>query len=127
MATYESDAGSAQTALQNSDSQALTDGLINQILSLAAFDDGKVTFDTFTPTDNSTVSSGTGTEVLFLQGSDTSVTHVEVNTGDTPVLILQGKGGVDLDVTGGTNNGEPRVIIGSAGSDNITILDNVGT
>jgi hypothetical protein len=124
---YETDASTAEAALSSSGSVVFTDDTINKILSLTtSSSDTTVQFDQLAPTDGSTVTIPAGTDVAFISGSSSGQTNLTINS-DTPVLIFQGAGGVDVVISGGTGGDSERVVVGTAGNDKIVIADGTNT
>jgi hypothetical protein len=124
---YETDASTAEAALTSSGSVVFTDDTISKILSLATTDNDTIQFDQLTPTDGSTVTVDAGTGIAFIAGSETQQINLDVHS-DAPVLIFQGAGGVDVVISGGgAGDGTERVIVGTAGNDNIVIADGTNT
>lgn len=124
---YDSDTSSVTTALKGSNTAVFTDDTISKILALTTDDNATVRFDTVTPDASGKVTVAAGAEVVLINSSDT-VTTTLTPPANAPVLIFQGKGGVNATITDGASAGTPhagvdRVVIGSAGNDKITIAD----
>jgi hypothetical protein len=107
----------------------LTDDVISTIVSLSTAFNGSSTgvdIDQVSATSGGTITVPSGTEVVFIQSSDTVQTTF-TPPGDAPVLIFSGKGGVDVVINSGNtvdnNNGVDRIVIGSSGNDRIVIND----
>jgi hypothetical protein len=140
---YDSNQGAITTALTNTSAEVFTESTISSILALVSSSaDPTVVVDQVTVANNGTVTAAAGTELVFVTVSDTAQTAVTVNA-DIPVVLFQGAGGVDATFNsaapaggqaahaGGPQGavGDPieRIIVGTAGVDQITILDDKAT
>lgn len=136
---YESNAQAVGDALKAASTAVFTDDVVDQILSLVTTStDSKIVVDTVTATDNGTIAAPAGTEVLFVNVADSGGTTVSV-TGDAPVILFQGAGGVDASIgnvttaEGGSSAATvagdeiERFVVGTAGADTITIVDGKNT
>lgn len=138
---YESTPTSVEGALTGSGSTAFTDNpdVIQTILDLstqglAGGGGGGGTGDVVVveqiTTTGGVVTVPAGTDVVFIQGSDTIQISV-TPPGDAPVLIFSGNGGVNIVVDGGgsgdADSNPDRVIVGTAGNDKIVIVDGKDT
>jgi hypothetical protein len=137
---YEGNSQALTTALTSASVTVFNDNTINKILSLVtSTTDSTIVFDSVTIAKNDIVNIPSGTEVMFLTGSDTELTTVSV-TGNAPVLLFQGAGGVNATIGGpnpaATSNSSAatadadaiqRVVVGTAGADTITIVDGKST
>lgn len=129
---YDSDTKAVNDALKSSNSTVFSDDTISKILALATTTDTKVSIDTVSPDANGNVTVATGAEVVFINSSDTAQTML-TPPANAPVVIFQGRGGVDVNI-GSAGNNTPsnsgvidRVVIGSAGNDKIVIADGKNT
>lgn len=125
---YDSDQSTVTTALKGSSTAVFTDDTISKILALTTTDNATVRFDTATPDANGNVTVAAGAEVVLIGSSDTTQTTL-TPPASAPVLIFQGKGGVNVTINDGSTTPahQPgvtdRVVIGSAGNDKIVITD----
>lgn len=127
---YDSDVGTVEEALQNSNPTVFSDATINQILALSTSrTDATVRFDTVAPDANGNVTVSAGAEVVLIGSSDTQQTIVKP-PANAPVVIFQGRGGViatindaDATVPSGDQSRVDRVVVGSAGNDVIVVQD----
>lgn len=125
---YDSDQSTVTTALKGSSTAVFTDDTISKILALTTTDNATVRFDTATPDANGNVTVAAGAEVVLIGSSDTTQTTLTA-PASAPVLIFQGKGGVDVTINDGSTTPahQPgvtdRVVVGSAGNDKIVITD----
>lgn len=125
---YDSDTSTVTTALKGSSTAVFTDDTISKILALTTTDNATVRFDTATPDANGNVTVAAGAEVVLIGSSDTTQTTL-TPPASAPVLIFQGKGGVDVTINDGSTTPahQPgvtdRVVVGSAGNDKIVITD----
>lgn len=138
---YDSNAQALSNALTATSTQVFNAATIEQILSLVSTPaDTTVVVDTLTVANNTTISAGANVEVVFVNTSPTSLTNLTI-TGDTPVIMFQGAGGVNATVGTATPNTADagsslatvagveieRVVVGTAGADTITIADGKNT
>lgn len=129
---YDIDASAAVDALTISGSSAFTAGTLNTILSLTtSSSNSNVTFAQFDASGGGEVTVGAGSEVVFIQLSDTQQTTITPPSG-VPVVIFSGSGGVDVtfndgSTVGGGDDIPDRVVVGTAGNDNIIIADGQDT
>ncbi|MGB9988888.1 DUF4214 domain-containing protein [Massilia sp. SM-13] len=125
---YDSDQSTVTTALKGSSTAVFTDDTISKILALTTTDNTTVRFDTATPDANGNVTVAAGAEVVLIGSSDTTQTTL-TPPASAPVLIFQGKGGVNVTINDGSTTPahQPgvtdRVVVGSAGNDKIVITD----
>ncbi len=127
---YDTEQVDVRTALETANPVIFSDDTINRILSLTTTKDNTtVRFDTATPDANGNVSVSAGAEVVLVASSDTQQTTVKP-PANAPVVIFQGKGGViatlnDAAATmpSGDQTKVDRVVVGSAGNDQITVQD----
>lgn len=125
---YESDTTTVTTALKESSAAVFTDDTISKILALSTKDNATVRFDNAVPDANGNVTVAAGAEVVLITSSDSTQTVLKP-PANAPVLIFQGKGGVDVTINDGSVSPLPptgvadRVVIGSAGNDKIVIAD----
>jgi Ca2+-binding RTX toxin-like protein len=125
---YDSDTSTVTTALKGSSTAVFTDDTISKILALTTTDNATVRFDTAAPDANGNVTVAAGAEVVLISSSDTTQTTL-TPPASAPVLIFQGKGGVDVTINDGSTTPahQPgvtdRVVIGSAGNDKIVVTD----
>lgn len=127
---YESDTTEVTGALQNSNPTVFSDTTIADILALTTrSNDATVRFDTQAPDASGNVTVPSGAEVVFVSSSDTTQTVVKP-PANAPVVIFQGRGGVVAtlnDANATVPASEPgrvdRVVVGSAGNDQIVIAD----
>lgn len=130
MAMYEETQDTATTALESASSVVFTADTIAEIIALATTTtDTQVTFDSVVPDASGNVTVAAGAEVVYVVTSDTAPTNVVLQQ-DMPVVVFQGAGGVIAEINDGTaanatnyNATPERVIVGSAGADNIVIAD----
>lgn len=130
---YEVNPEAVKDALTQSSSEIFSSDTIESILKLATngSSDTTVTFDTVTTTGGQ-VNAANGSEVVFVNTSDT-VTTVLTPPANAPVVIFQGKGGVTATFDAGVATvpspagNVDRVVVGSAGDDRIIISDNWNT
>lgn len=136
---YESNAQAVGDALKAASTAVFTDDVVDQILSLVSTStDSEVVVDTVTATNNGTIAAPAGTEVLFVNVANSGGTTVSV-TGDAPVILFQGAGGVDASIgnvstaEGGSSAATvagdeiERFVVGTAAADTITIVDGKNT
>jgi Ca2+-binding RTX toxin-like protein len=124
---YESDTATVTTALRSGNTAVFTDDTISKILALTTVDNATTRFDNATPDAEGNVTVATGAEVVFVTTSDTAQTTIKPPV-DAPVVIFQGKGGVDVTFNdAGTPTGPvgtpERIVVGSSGNDKIVISD----
>ncbi|MGZ3183717.1 MAG: DUF4214 domain-containing protein [Telluria sp.] len=126
---YDSDTSTVTSALQSSSPAVFTDDTISKILALTTHtDDTKVVIATATPDASGNVSVTPGAEVVMIQGGNLFQTQVKP-PANAPVLIFEGKGGVAATINDGTTvpahaaGVVDRVVVGTAGNDNIVIAD----
>jgi Ca2+-binding RTX toxin-like protein len=125
---YDSDTSTVTTALKGSSTAVFTDDTISKILALTTTDNATVRFDTAAPDANGNVTVAAGAEVVLINSSDTTQTTL-TPPASAPVLIFQGKGGVDVTINDGSTTPahQPgvtdRVVVGSAGNDKIVVTD----
>lgn len=137
---YDSNTQALSDKLKAASSTVFTQETIDSILSLVATStDTKVVVDTVDGANNGTVRPAAGTEVVFVNTSESSVTKLTVSA-NTPAVFFQGAGGVDATITtpppsatGNQSASLPhpdtiyRVVVGTAGADTITVADNKNT
>lgn len=136
---YESNAQAVGDALKAASTAVFTDDVVAQILSLVSTStDTEIVVDTVTATNNGTIAAAAGTEVLFVNVANSGGTTVSV-TGEAPVILFQGAGGVDASIgnvttaEGGSSAATvagdeiERFVVGTAGADTITIVDGKNT
>ena len=137
---YDSNAQAVSEKLAQTSTAVFNQETIDSILALVTSPTNTVVkVDTVEPAANGTISVAAGTEIAFVTTSDTAQTKVTV-TGDTPVVMFQGAGGVDAtfqnapaSAFAGSSaavadaNATQRVIVGTAGADKITVADGKNT
>lgn len=136
---YDSNAQAVGDALKAASTAVFTDDVVSQILSLVSTStDTEVVVDTVTATNNGTIEAAAGTEVLFVNVANSGGTTVTV-TGEAPVILFQGAGGVDASIgnastaEGGSSAATipgdeiERFVVGTAAADTITIVDGKNT
>lgn len=126
---YDSDQATVTEALKNANPTIFSDQTINNILNLATKDNTKISFDTGTPDQNGNVTVASGTDVVFVNSSNTFTTTVKP-PANAPVVIFQGKGGViatlsdsAATVPSSDQTKVDRVVVGSSGNDLIVVAD----
>lgn len=127
---YESDTTTVKDALAQNNTKIFTDDTISLILNLTTkAGDDAVRFDTVTPDSNGNVTVAAGAEVVYIPTADDVVTKI-TPPANAPVVIFQGKGGVDAvikDANATVPASNPgvvdRVVVGTAGNDKIIIAD----
>lgn len=125
---YEEDTSVVVNALQNSSTSVFSNTTISQILALAQKDNSTVRFDQVGPDTNGNVTVAAGAEVVLVASSDTQQTTIKPPV-NAPVVIFQGKGGVVATLNDGVTQPSgnqsqvDRVVVGSAGNDNIIVSD----
>jgi hypothetical protein len=126
---YDSDQSTVTAALQQSNTTVFSESTINQILALATKDNATVRFDEVRPDAGGNVTVPSGAEVVLVTTSDTFSTTVKP-PANAPVIIFQGKGGViatlndaAATVPSGDQSKVDRVVVGSAGNDQIIVAD----
>lgn len=125
---YESSTSVVVDALSNSSSQVFDEATIERILSLATkgANDTSVSIEEVTATGGQ-VNATAGAEVVFVSSSATESTTLAVK--GAPVVVFQGLGGVNATFNDGPTTVQSgagvadRVVIGSAGADNLIIAD----
>lgn len=125
---YESEQSTVMDALHNSNATVFSDSTINQILALATKDNATVRFDKVGPDANGNVTVAAGAEVVLVTTNDVFQTTVKPPV-NAPVVIFQGRGGVVATLNDGVTmpssnqSHVDRVVVGSAGGDQITVAD----
>jgi hypothetical protein len=126
---YDSDTSAVTAALTQANPTVFSSDTIDRILALATKSgDTKVTFADATPDASGNVTVAAGAEVVLVNSSNTTQTTIKPPV-NAPVVIFQGKGGVIVSLNDGitTPNSNQsqvdRVIVGSAGNDNIIVAD----
>jgi Ca2+-binding RTX toxin-like protein len=127
---YDSDVSSVMTALHDANPAVFSDATIANILALSTKpNDTTVTFTNTSPDANGNVTVASGTDVVLVASSDTFTTTVHA-PANAPVVIFQGKGGViatindaAASVPSANQSHVDRVVVGSAGNDNIIVTD----
>jgi hypothetical protein len=128
---YESTSTEVTDALKGASPTFYNDDTISKILDLATKDGNTtVNFDNATVDLDGNVTVAAGAEVVFVASSDDAVTTIKPPV-NVPVVIFQGKGGVDVDFSAGTSTvvssgGTDRLVVGSSGNDSI-VLDSKNT
>jgi hypothetical protein len=128
---YELPSANATTTLRGINPLIFTQGTIDRILQLTAATDNSVRFDTVAPDTNGKVSAPAGAEVVLVNSSDSFVNVITPPT-KAPVMVFQGKGGVNVKFDDTTNTAltdskVDRVVIGSNGTDKFVIADHLDT
>lgn len=137
---YDTNAQAISDKLTQTSTAVFNQETIDSILSLVtSTTDTVVTVETVEMTQNGVLNVAAGTEIAFVTTSDTVQTAVTV-TGNTPVVMFQGAGGVDAtfqnapaSASAGSSaavadaSATQRVIVGTAGADKITIADGKNT
>ncbi|HEY1043759.1 MAG TPA: DUF4214 domain-containing protein [Telluria sp.] len=121
---YEENSGGLTTALKEASAAVFTDEMIEQILSLSTSNgDTAVALEEIEVAAGGEVTVAAGTEVAYV----TAPANGPITLGDVPVVLFQGTTGVDATFqgTGASDNAGivGRVVVGTAGSDNIVIRD----
>lgn len=133
---YDSNTSTVTAALTISNPAVFTSETVNQILELTttAGTDTVVKFEQVVAPADGVVTVPAGTDVVIIASSDTVQTTI-TPPKNAPVLIFEGKGGVNVtlndgvtagaagDAQGATSEGTERVVIGSSGNDNFVISD----
>lgn len=123
---YELPSANATTTLRGINPLIFTQGTIDRILQLTAATDNSVRFDTVAPDTNGKVTAPTGAEVVLVNSSDSFV-NVIAPPKSAPVIVFQGKGGVNVKfedtATPSAPNQVDRVVVGTTGNDTYVIAD----
>lgn len=131
---YESNTGAVTDALAQANANVFNQATIDRILALTASTPGdtNVTITEAIVT-NGQVDVPTGTELLFLSSNETVQTSL-IAPASTPVVVLQGAGGFNLNFQDApvtpTADYKPlvdRVVVHSQGADKIVIEDGKNT
>lgn len=130
---YETSTSVAVDALTKSSATVFDNATIDRILSLTTqgTTDTTVTFDTVSTTGGQ-VTVAAGTEVVYVDSSPVAQTTL-IAPQNAPVVIFQGKGGVNATFNDGQTTVQSaagvveRVVVNSIGADNIVIADNKNT
>ncbi|WP_338765905.1 DUF4214 domain-containing protein [Massilia sp. METH4] len=140
---YETNQTDVTNALTTASPEVFNSATIDSIMSLViSGGDTVIAAEQVAATDNQIVTVAPGTELAFVTVSDLTVTNVTV-ASDIPVVLFQGAAGVNAtfnvpvptagqDLSASAVQGAPgdpieRFIAGTAGNDNITILDAMAT
>lgn len=129
---YEVNPAAVSTALNASSATIYSASTIARIVSLTTQDNATTRFDQVSPDASGHVTVAAGAEVLLVGSSDTAQTQLTVPT-KAPVVIFQGKGGVNVIFDDGPvvvphpGGVTDRVVVGSAGNDNIVVADGKNT
>lgn len=128
---YDSTLTAVETSLRGSSPVIFNDETISRILALTANDQGSVNVEQVTAVEGDvTVAAGTG--IVHIGSSATQQTQLNV-TDTVPVVIFEGLGGVNATFNAGEatvvgGEGTPaRIVVHSAGADNIVIADAANT
>ncbi|MBB3225080.1 DUF4214 domain-containing protein [Pseudoduganella umbonata] len=139
---YDTNQAAVTEALTSASTAVFTEATINSILALispTATD--TIVAEEITVADDGALTIAAGTEIAFVTVSDDEQATVTVNS-DTPVVLFQGEGGVDVTfdsaaAAGGKVPGAvvqaavgdtiERIVVGTAAADNITIADDKNT
>jgi len=125
---YEENPGTVTSALTNSSAVVFSAATISRILELTTADNSTVRIDTVAPNASGVVTVASGAEVLLVGSSDTAQTALTV-PNNAPVVIFQGKGGINVVLDNGSVAPQAppgvteRVVVGSAGNDKIVVAD----
>lgn len=130
---YETSTSVAVDALTKSSATVFDNATIERILSLTTqgTTDTTVSFDTVSTTGGQ-VTVAAGTEVVYVDSSPVAQTTL-IAPQNAPVVIFQGKGGVNATFNDGQTTVQSaagvveRVVVNSIGADNIVIADNKNT
>lgn len=126
---YEEQGSAVSTALAKSSAEVFTAATITKILSLTTKGtDTAVRFDDASPDASGAVTVAAGAEVVFVKSSDTVPTTITAPV-KAPVVIFQGKGGVNASFNDGQTTVHSgagvvdRIVVASAGADKLVIGD----
>lgn len=124
---YEVNVNAVGTALQGSSTAIYTSKVVQQILSLTTVPTSStVTFETVAVSTSGTVPVTPDTKVALISSSDTAQTQIAAPQ-NIPVVIFQGKGGVNVVFNDGPvvipHTTLDRVVVGSSGNDKIVVAD----
>lgn len=133
---YDSNAQAISDQLKAASTAVFDDATISRILDLVSTtpNSNVVSVDTVTATNNATVTSAAGVDLVFVTGSGTEQTAINA-VGDAPAWFFQGAGGVDVvfgtpsSPTGNSSEAVvagdtlERIVVGTAAADVITIAD----
>ncbi|NHZ89868.1 DUF4214 domain-containing protein [Massilia sp. CCM 8733] len=128
---YELPSASATTTLRGINPLIFTQGTIDRILGLTAATDNSVRFDTVAPDSSGKVTAPLGAEVVLVNSSDNFVSVITPPT-NAPVIVFQGKGGVDVkfqdtNPASVPDNKVDRVVVGTNNTDKFVIADSRDT
>lgn len=128
---YELPSANASTTLRGINPLVFTQGTIDRILGLTAATDNSVRFDTVAPDTNGKVTAPMGAEVLLVNSSNNFVSVI-TPPSNAPVIVFQGKGGVnvkfdDTSVVPVPPTPVNRVVVGTDGNDTFVIADGHNT
>lgn len=131
---YEQTMSSATATLQNLNPLIFTGETIAQILALTTVGDFNVRFDNATVDNTGQLTVPRSAEVVLVASSDAVQTTINTPV-NAPVVIFQGKGGINVRIDDGPNVVVPahgagitdRVVVGSDGTDRIVIGDTQNT
>jgi hypothetical protein len=126
--SYESTEQNLTSSLQTANPTVFSESTIDDILRLSTAGSSSPRLETIVPDSNgnATVSGGVG--VLFIDSSELFPTVIRA-PAEVPVLIFQGRGGVIATINDGSTipsgaqDYVDRVVVGSAGNDNIVVAD----
>jgi len=129
---YEETKSNVTDALKSSSTVVFTDDTISKILALTTKTDTTVRFDTVSPDASGNVTVASGAEVVLVNSSDTVKTLLTPPV-NAPVVIFQGKGGVNVTFNDGPTTVKSaagvvdRIVVGSSGADKIILTDGKNT
>jgi Ca2+-binding RTX toxin-like protein len=129
---YEILGSNAVASLRGLNPVAFTQSTLDRILALTTPPgDTVVRFDTVEPDTNGKVTVPSGAEVVLVNSSDSFI-NVITPPSDAPVVIFQGRGGVTARFDDSGPDTVPgsrvdRVVVGTSGTDNYTIVDTRNT
>ena len=127
--SYETTEQNVISSLQSANPTVFSQSTINTILALStAGSSSPINIQTVLPDSNGNATVSSGVDVVFFDSSE--VVQTVINPpAYVPVIIFQGRGGViatindGSTVPSGAQDHVSRVVVGSAGNDNIVVAD----
>lgn len=126
---YESEQTTLSDSLGNGTGDVFTSDTIARILELSTKTDNTATVENVSVDAQGLVTVGAGVEVVFVTSPDAQQTLV-TPPANTPVVIFQGLGGVNVTFNDGPSTVPAhaagvtdRVVVGSSGNDRIVVAD----
>lgn len=126
--SYETTEQTLTASLQSANPTVFSESTINDILRLSTAGSSSPILQTTVPDSNGNATVPAGVGVLFIDSSELFPTVIHA-PAEVPVLIFQGRGGVIATINDGSTipSGAQdyidRVVVGSAGNDNIVVAD----